>query len=90
MNRLWYLIAGMFVGSIVTTGGAALASRVPTAQDSVQQSPGLYRVLLDNDEVRVLSTDSSPARRSRCTRTRTGSSTASTTARSGSHPPTGK
>ena len=54
MNRLWYLIAGMFVGSIVTTGGAALASRVPTAQDSVQQSPELYRVLLDNDEVRVL------------------------------------
>ena len=54
MNRLWYLIAGLFVGSIVTTGGAAVASRVPIAQDSVQQSPEFYRVLLDNDEVRVL------------------------------------
>ena len=54
MNRLWYLIAGVFVGSIVTSVGAAVASRVPTAQDSVQQSPELYRVLLDNDEVRVL------------------------------------
>jgi quercetin dioxygenase-like cupin family protein len=54
MNRLWYLIAGVFVGSIVTSVGAAVASRVPTAQDSVQQSPEFYRVLLDNDEVRVL------------------------------------
>ena len=40
----------------MTSVGAAVASRVPTAQDSVQQSPELYRVLLDNDEVRVSST----------------------------------
>jgi quercetin dioxygenase-like cupin family protein len=54
MNRLWYLIAGMFVGGIMTSGAAAVASRVPSAQDPVHQSPELYRVLLDNDEVRVL------------------------------------
>ena len=53
MNRLWYLIAGVFVGSIVTSVGAAVASRVPTAQDSVQQSPELYRVLLENDGERT-------------------------------------
>ena len=54
MNRLWHLIAGMCVGSIMTSGAAAVASRVPSAQDPVRQSPEFYRVLLDNDEVRVL------------------------------------
>jgi len=54
MNRLWYLIVGMAVGSVVTGSAAALASRAPIAQDPVQQSPEFYRILLENDEVRVL------------------------------------
>ena len=54
MNRLLYLIVGMVVGSIVTGGSAAIASWASRGQDPVQQSPELYRVLLENDEVRVL------------------------------------
>lgn len=54
MTRLWYLIVGMVVGSVLTGGAAAVASRAPSVQDPVQQSPKLYRVLLENDEVRVL------------------------------------
>jgi hypothetical protein len=54
MNRLWYLIVGMVVGSFVISGAAAVASRGPSVQDPVQQSPEFYRVLLENDEVRVL------------------------------------
>ena len=54
MNRLWYLIVGMAVGSVVTGSAVALASRAPIAQDPVQQSPEFYRILLENDEVRVL------------------------------------
>jgi quercetin dioxygenase-like cupin family protein len=44
----------MAVGSFVTGGTAAVASWGLRAQDPVQQSPDFYRVLLENDEVRVL------------------------------------
>lgn len=54
MNRLWCLIVGMAVGSVVTGGAAAVAFLEPSAPDPVLQSPGYYRVLLENDEVRVL------------------------------------
>jgi quercetin dioxygenase-like cupin family protein len=54
MNRLWYLLVGMVIGSFATSGGGVVASWRPYIQDPVQQSPELYSVLLENDEVRVL------------------------------------
>ena len=45
-------------------------ARVALAQDPVKLSPTMYKVLLDNDQVRVLEFRASPVSRSRCTRIR--------------------
>jgi quercetin dioxygenase-like cupin family protein len=44
----------MVVGSVATGGAAAVASWGPGAQDPVQQNPEFYKILLENDDVRVL------------------------------------
>jgi beta-alanine degradation protein BauB len=54
MKRGVHLIAGMAIGALLATAGFAISSRVTTAQDPVKQSPQLYTVLLENDQVRVL------------------------------------
>lgn len=54
MKPVSYLFAGLAAGVAVTTIAAAVVGEAAAAPDPVQQSPGLYRVLLENDEVRVL------------------------------------
>ena len=52
MKQSIHLVVGLVVGSIVTGGVGAAPS--PSVQDPVVVSPHLYKVLLDNDKVRVL------------------------------------
>lgn len=54
MNRMMYLIAGVIIGSLLTGGAVAVSSRAPSRQDALKQSPQYYKLLLENDEVRVL------------------------------------
>lgn len=54
MNRLGYAMAGMVLGSVMTGGVMTVSSRTPGAQDPVTQTPQYYKVLLENDDVRVL------------------------------------
>ena len=54
MNRLSSLIAGIAVGSAMTGGVMSVSSRALSEQDPVTQSPQYYKVLLENDDVRVL------------------------------------
>ena len=54
MNRMLYLIAGVVIDSLLTGGAAAVSSPRPARQDPLKQGPQYYKVLLENDEVRVL------------------------------------
>jgi beta-alanine degradation protein BauB len=54
MKRGIHLLAGMTLGALLATVGFAISSRGTTVQDPVKQSPQLYKVLLENDQVRVL------------------------------------
>ena len=55
MKRITQLIAGMLLGTVLTALAFATASRVMIAQqDPVKLSPQYYKVLLENDQVRVL------------------------------------
>jgi len=54
MKRGIHLVAGIAIGALLATGAFALSSRGTTVQDPVKQSPQYYKVLLENDQVRVL------------------------------------
>lgn len=56
MKRFAYLMAGIFLGSLITTVAFAVSSGISASQDldPVKVSPQYYKVLLDNDQVRVL------------------------------------
>ena len=54
MKRAIHLIAGMAIGALMTTVGFAISSANTTEQDPAKQSPQYYKVLLENDQVRVL------------------------------------
>ena len=54
MKRGIHLIAGIAIGALLATVGFAISSRGTTTQDPVKQSPQYYKVLLENDQVRVL------------------------------------
>jgi len=54
MRRVVYLIAGIALGALMTTVAFAISSRVADTQDPARQSPQYYKVLMENDEVRVL------------------------------------
>jgi quercetin dioxygenase-like cupin family protein len=56
MKRFAYLVTGIFLGSLLTTAAFAVSSGVAASQDldPVKISPQYYKVLLDNDQVRVL------------------------------------
>jgi quercetin dioxygenase-like cupin family protein len=54
MKRVVHLIAGMAIGALMATLAFAISSGKATAQDPVKQSPQFYKVLLENDQVRVL------------------------------------
>lgn len=54
MKRVIHLIAGIAIGALAATLAFAISSGKTTAQDPVKQSPQYYKVLLENDQVRVL------------------------------------
>ena len=54
MKRGIHLLGGIAIGVLLATVGFAISSPGTTAQDPVKQSPQYYKVLLENDQVRVL------------------------------------
>ena len=63
MKRVAHLIAGMFLGALVATVAFALSSGTMPSQDPVKASPQYYKVLLENEQVRVLEYRLKPAER---------------------------
>ena len=53
MKRGIHLIAGIAIGALLATVGFAISTRGTTTQDPVKQSPQYYKVLLENEQVRV-------------------------------------
>ena len=54
MKRVAHLIIGMLLGALLATFAFAVSSGVLSQQDAVKLSPQYYKVLLENDQVRVL------------------------------------
>jgi len=54
MKRAAHLTAGMILGASLATFAFALSSGVRSSQDPVKLSPQYYKVLMENDRVRVL------------------------------------
>ena len=54
MKRGIHLIAGIAIGALLATVAFAISSRKTTLQDPVKQSPQYYKVLLENEQVRVV------------------------------------
>jgi beta-alanine degradation protein BauB len=55
MKRMAHLIAGMLLGALLTTFAVGITSpAMSAAQDPVKVSPQYYKVLLENEQVRVL------------------------------------
>ena len=54
MKRTIHLITGVAIGALMASVVFAISSRTTKAQDPVKQSPQYYKVLLENDQVRVL------------------------------------
>jgi beta-alanine degradation protein BauB len=53
MKRVTHLIIGMLLGALLATFAFAVSSGVMSQQDAVKLSPQYYKVLLENDQVRV-------------------------------------
>ena len=49
MNKAMYLVMGMVIGAFASSG-----ARLLMAQDPVKLSPQYYKVLIDNDRLRLL------------------------------------
>jgi hypothetical protein len=54
MKRVIHLIVGTVIGALMTAMAFAISSPGTPSQDPVKQSPQYYKVLLENDRVRVL------------------------------------
>jgi hypothetical protein len=54
MKRVIHLTAGIAIGALLATVAFAISTRETTTQDPVKQSPQYYKVLLENDQVRVV------------------------------------
>ncbi len=54
MKRIIHVMAGVAIGILMTTFAFAVSSGKTAAQDPVKQSPQYYKVLLENEQVRVL------------------------------------
>ena len=54
MKRIIHLIPGMAIGVLMATFAFAISSGKTTTQDPVKHSPQYYKVLLENDQVRVM------------------------------------
>jgi quercetin dioxygenase-like cupin family protein len=53
MKRVIHLTSGIAIGALLATVAFAISTREAT-QDPVKQSPQYYKVLLENDQVRVV------------------------------------
>jgi quercetin dioxygenase-like cupin family protein len=54
MKRSTYLVTGIFLGALLVSVAWAISSEVEPIEDPVKLSPQYYKVLLENDQVRVL------------------------------------
>jgi hypothetical protein len=54
MKRMIHLTSGIAIGALLATVAFAISTRETTTQDPVKQSPQYYKVLLENDQVRVV------------------------------------
>jgi quercetin dioxygenase-like cupin family protein len=54
MKRVAHLTAGMLLGALLVTFAFAVSSRTTSTQDPVKVSPQYYKVLVDNDQIRML------------------------------------
>ena len=54
MNRVTHLTIGLLLGALLSGLAFAVSSQIRLAQDPVKLSPQYYKVLVDNDQVRVL------------------------------------
>ena len=54
MKQSAYLIAGMFLGALLSSLAVAISAEVSANLDPVRVSPQYYKVLLENEQVRVL------------------------------------
>ncbi|HKT70291.1 MAG TPA: hypothetical protein VJP83_12680 [Terriglobales bacterium] len=53
MTKTGYLITGMLGGALLATCASGLAAKAAGMQDAAQLAPQMYKVILDNDKVRV-------------------------------------
>lgn len=60
MRRVGHLITGMFLGALMTTVAFAVSTKVMALQDAVKLSPQYYKILFENDRVRVLEYHNEP------------------------------
>src|SRR5438128_12575180 len=54
MKRSAYLITGIFLGALLVSVALATSSELAAPQYPVKLSPQCYKVLLENEQVRVL------------------------------------
>lgn len=54
MKPVAHLIIAMLLGALLATFAFAVSSGISSQQDAVKLSPQYYKVLLDNDQVRVI------------------------------------
>jgi hypothetical protein len=54
MKRMIHLTSGIAIGALLATVAFAISGRDGAIQDPVKQSPQYYKVLLENDQVRVV------------------------------------
>lgn len=63
MKRVAHLISGVFLGALLATFAFGVLSGKMSAQDPVKLSPQYYKVLVDNDQVRVLEYRAKPGQK---------------------------
>lgn len=54
MRKITYLIAGMLLGALLASFASTASLKVASAQDPAKLAPQYYKVLLENDHVRVI------------------------------------
>jgi beta-alanine degradation protein BauB len=54
MKRVAHLALGIFLGAMLVTFASDVSSKISSTQDPVKVSPQYYKVLVDNDQVRML------------------------------------
>jgi hypothetical protein len=68
-------LSRVLVGLAIAAALSSSAPRPAAAQDPLKAAPNMYKLLFENDRVRVMEVTFKPGRRLRSTRTRTASCT---------------